>query len=62
MTRNVVSISKKCTPFHVPIEGIVHLELAVVPEGLPCLHVEGKNERLLCSCIISVNVDGKWHA
>jgi len=28
--------SKNCAPCHLPIEGTVHPELAVVPDGLPC--------------------------
>jgi hypothetical protein len=35
--------SKNCVPCHLPIEGIIHFELAVVLEGLPCF-VYGENK------------------
>ena len=28
--------SKNCAPYHLPIDGSVHPELAIVPDGLPC--------------------------
>ena len=34
--------SKNCAPCHLPIEGTVHPELAVVPEGIPCFVCEEK--------------------
>ena len=36
--------SKNCGPCHLPIEGTIHLELAVVPEDLPYF-VYGKKKR-----------------
>ena len=43
--------SKKCVPCHLPIVGTIHLELAVVPEGLPCFvrgEKKGAATMLLC--------------
>jgi hypothetical protein len=53
--------SKNCASNHLSIDGTVHSELAVVPEGFPCLFVERKKERLLCSCVISLNMISTWH-
>jgi hypothetical protein len=36
--------SKNCAPCHLPIEGTIHLELVVVPEGLPCFVCGGKKK------------------
>ena len=35
--------SKNYAPCHLPIEGLIHHELVVVPEGLPCF-VNGKKK------------------
>ena len=43
--------SNNCAPCHLPIEGTVHPELAVVPEGLPCFvygEKKGTATMLLC--------------
>ena len=43
--------SKNCAPCHLPIDGSVHPELAVVPEGLPCFacrEKKGAASMLLC--------------
>jgi hypothetical protein len=45
--------SKNCVPCHLPIEGIVYPQLALVPEGLPCF-VSGEKKMsgyyaLVCS-------------
>ena len=47
--------SKNCASCHLSTEGRVHHELVVLYVGI-------KNERLLYSCVISVNVVGTWHA
>ena len=54
--------SKNCAPYHLPIESTIHLELAIVLEDFHILCVERRNEWLLCSCVISVNVVGTWYA
>ena len=43
--------SKNCAPCHLPIDGFVHPELAVVPDGLPCFvcgEKKGAATMLLC--------------
>jgi hypothetical protein len=43
--------SKNCAPCHLPIDGSVHPELAVVPQGLPCYvcgEKKGAATMLLC--------------
>lgn len=43
--------SKNCAPCHLPIDGSVHPELAVVPDGLPCFvcgEKKGAATMLLC--------------
>ena len=37
MKKNVTSIQKTCAPCHLSIKDIVHHELVLVLEGLPCL-------------------------
>ena len=54
--------SKNWALCHLPMEDIVHPELAVMPKGLPCFVCGKQIGRLLCSCVISVNVVGTWHA
>ena len=34
--RECLEHSRNCAPCHLHIEGIIHLELAVMPEGFPC--------------------------
>ena len=44
--------SKNCVPCHLPIDGSVHPELAVVPQGLPCYvcgEKKGAATMLLCN-------------
>ena len=52
---------KNCAPCYVPIEGTIHPELIVMPKVFHVLCIERRNERLLCSCVISVNAVGTWH-
>ena len=43
--------SKNCAPCHLPIDGSIHPELAIVPEGLPCFvcgEKKGAATMLLC--------------
>ena len=60
--RKCLEHSKNYAPCHLPIEGTVHPELASCQRILHVLCVERRNERLLCSCVISVNAVGTWHA
>ena len=52
--------SKSCAQCHLSIEGTVHPELAVVPEGLPCF-VFGEKEVATMIFVINVKVVGTWH-
>jgi hypothetical protein len=51
--------SKNCAPCHLSIEGIVHPELAVVPEGLPCF-VCGEKKRAVAMLLYD-KCQRDWH-
>ena len=54
--------SKNYDPCQLPIEGTIHPELVVVLEDLSCFVCREKKKRVLCSCVICVNVFGTLHA
>ena len=51
--------SKNCAPYHLPIEGTVYPELAIVPESLPCF-VCGK-KKIAATMILCDQCQRGWH-
>ena len=53
--------TKNYAPCHLPIEGTVHPEVAVVPLDTNVLFVGRVRVRQPCCCVINVNAVGIWH-
>ncbi len=55
--------SKNCAPCHLPIDGSVHPELAVVPNGLPCFVCDQCQRGWHMACLtppLSTLPSGDW--
>jgi hypothetical protein len=62
MAGNVASIPKTVPHVIYPLRVQFILNWPSCKRVFHVLYVEKRNERLLCSCVTSVNVVGTWHA
>ena len=53
--------TKNCAPCHLPIEGIISPELAVVPTDYKCVVCGEKKVQQQYCCLINVKEVGIWH-